>query len=264
MSPSLFKNAVASITGGEGKTANSFGITPIKPAHNPYSKDKNSTLKCVLINSPEANAIVFRVEPTDPDARGSWAEKIVFDAIYKGEKWVRDLGIDSKNQKWFHENEVVNNEKGYPIRMFVLRCEEMPPKEKIFDLGEHICIQINSAPGNRTTTSVERDAFFWIDPDTKPVWSDIVGVDVAMETLMIKTGVPNADDYFKQNKDIIHSFFHPGSLSLQLARVLKAPMEEVHPDFLEDVKPSNGDLEVESSSDEEGSGEEAEEGGSAN
>lgn len=62
--------------------------------------------------------------------------------------------------------------------------------------------------------------------------------DKALERLCNQTG-PISTGYYEKHREIIHAYFHKRSLSLELARVLKAPIEQVHPDEREDLKTSH-------------------------
>jgi hypothetical protein len=139
-----------------------FGITPAAGGKTNYN-NKNSKLRCVMIAGPEmTSAVIFRLEPNDRTlANGSWAEKVFFDAIRTGEGWVTSINVDTRCLDWYHENVSQKNPRGYSIRLFIIRTDgHMPPKENIVKLGQYICQNINAAPANNTTTTIQEENFF--------------------------------------------------------------------------------------------------------
>jgi hypothetical protein len=66
-----------------------------------------------------------------------------------------------------------------------------------------------------------------------------VGYDAALASLLLETGHTRDDGYYLHNKDKIHSYFHPGSMSVELARTLLAPPEEIHPSLRPSFNPSD-------------------------
>jgi hypothetical protein len=222
LQPSVMKDGLAA-----------FGI---KAASAPKAKyfDNDSTLKCCMIKGHDGSAIVFRVEPNDPKIKsGAWGEKCFFEAVRENQEWLASINVDSTALKWFHENEPKKNPKNFPIRLFVIYTEEnTTPKENIVKLGQYICQHLNAAPGNNTTTILHEHNFFWL-PDGA-VWSDIIGCDAALTKLIKDRGHPSPG-YFDMHRATIHTYFHPQTLSIDLARNLYAPIEEVHPSLRENL-----------------------------
>ena len=220
----------------------SFGLRPAAERSRNYYQDKNSKLKCALIGH---QAAVFRLEPNDPaNANGSWAEKTFFECVKINAPWVIKINIDSTCLKWVHEGIPQKNPKGYDIRLFVIRFKSDGPlaKSGIISLGRYICEKINTVPGNNTLTTLDDKDFFWIE---KGVWSDVIGCDASIKELIKTTGTP-CPGYYEMHKDAIHTHFHQGALSLELARLMHAPMDEVHPDLRPEVQ------ELEDTEEEEG------------
>jgi hypothetical protein len=229
LEPSILKDDLAA-----------FGI---KAASGPKGKylDKDSKLKCCLIEGHDGSAIVFRVEPNDPNIKsGSWGEKCFFDALHENEEWLTTINIDSTALAWFHENVPQKNPKNFSIHLFVIYTEaNLPPKENIVKLGQYICQHLNATPGNHTTTILHDDSFFWL-PDGA-VWSDIIGCDAALARLIKNNGHPSPG-YYDLHRQTIHTYFHPQTLSINLARNLYAPIEEVHPSLREGLaEPGDND-----------------------
>ena len=204
-----------------------FGIKPAAGGRSTFI-DKNSRLKCCLISGAEKSAIVFRVEPNDPTLKGgSWAEKCFFDAVRQNQRWITSINIDGNVLAWFHQNVAQKNPKGYSIRLFVIYTDkQLPPHDNIINLGRYICQQLNSAPGNTTTTVLQQENFFWL-PDGA-VWSDIIGCDAALLQLVKDKGHP-CPGYYDTHRAVIHGYFHAQTFSVELARSLHAPVDQVHP-----------------------------------
>jgi hypothetical protein len=205
----------------------SFGITPSIIAPTRYNS-KDSFLKCCVIDAKENSALVFRVEPKDPNSpSGSWGEKTMFDAVRSHTDWVLKLHFDSQCFHWYHENVPQKNAKNYNIRLFVIRVQQVPEDENLFQLAQHICKKINATQGNTTTTDFDKDHFFWLTDGA--VWADIIGIDAALKQLVtVATALPQ-DGFFETNRSLINCYFHAGTYSLELARWLHAPMSEIHP-----------------------------------
>jgi hypothetical protein len=60
------------------------------------------------------------------------------------------------------------------------------------------------------------------------VWCELIGEEAALSHLRFKHGV-FCDGYSEKNKTSIDHHFRPNTLSLDVARALHAPLEEVDP-----------------------------------
>lgn len=208
----------------------SFGIKPASTGAR--EADKDSKLKCVIIQGENGTGfIVLRCEPNNSAYRnGSWAEKSFFDAVRNKEDFVDLCNIDNDMLQWFNNDQAQKNPKGYAIRLFNIPCAECPSEESAIKLGEFICQNINAMPSNNTTITVDPTNYFWIPTSAHPVWSDVIGSDAALKDLVAKKGTP-VHGYYDHNAEAIHSYFRPHTFTLDLARVLYAPPEQVHPDI---------------------------------
>ena len=181
-----------------------FGIKPASTGGG--DNDKNSKLKCVMIaGENNAGALVFRCEPNNTL-----------------------INVDSDVLQWHHNDEAMFNPKGYNIRLFVIHCAELPSEDSAIKLGKCICQNVNTMPNNNAAMSIQPGQFFWIPNGVKPVWSDVIGSDAALKALVEEKGMPTAG-YYDTNEEAIHSYFRPHTFALDLARVLHAPIEQVHP-----------------------------------
>ena len=201
-----------------------FGIKSVSEC----GGDKDSILRCVkIVHSDNSAALVFRCEPNN-ESNPSWVEKMWFDAVRHKVEWVVKLNVEGQMLHWYHDDEAMLNNRGYDVRLFVIQCAEEPPVASIMKLARYISEKINEIPTNFTTITVVPDKFFWIPCSDNPVWSDVIGSDAALKTLVEKTGVPKAG-YYEANHGTIHSYFRPHTFTLDLARVLRAPIEQVAP-----------------------------------
>ena len=202
-----------------------------------HGNDKDSKLKCVIIRGENDSAyLVFRCEPNNPNYRnGSWSEKAFFDAVRNGHDWVKMIDVDTEMLHWFHNDVAMKNLKDCNIRLFVIHCAEMPDPKNVMELSQFICERVNAMPNNTTALSIDSDNFFWLPLEEDPVWADVVGSDAALKTLVEKKGMPKAG-FCNFHKDVIHTCFRPHTFTMDLARVLHAPIEQVHPNLRVEVK----------------------------
>ena len=104
----------------------------------------------------------------------------------------------------------------------------MPTEESVAQLGEFVCQNVNAAPDNNTTLSLQRGDCFWIPNQSNPVWSDVIGSDAALKDLVSKKGAPMLG-FCELNAEAVHSHFRQNTFTVELARVLHAPHEQIHP-----------------------------------
>jgi len=228
-----------------------FGIKPSKVSPSNGGANKDSYIRMAVINDEnEGCVIVYRFEPKDTsNTNGSWSEKVMFESLRNGVKFVRLLNVHPYCEHLFINNEPVVNGRGYKVRMFQIMCENRPQATALKSLATRICDEVNAIPGNNTTASIEEGRLMWLPEDA--VWSDAVGVDRALEKLFLKTGQPDTN-YYHENHTIVHTYFHPETFSLDLARALRAPVEQVHPDLRADLRNNDGDEDSGNESDGDG------------
>ena len=93
-------------------------------------------------------------------------------------------------------------------------------------LGNALCETLNGIRQNNNTVHVEKDNLFWLT-QSNCVWADIVGENKAQEYLLEKLGdMANQMNVYDQNKDLIHSHFHPNRLPCKLNQILQVQTEE--------------------------------------
>ena len=98
-------------------------------------------------------------------------------------------------------------------------------------LGNALCETLNGIRQNNNTVHVEKDNLFWLT-QSNCVWADIVGDNKAQEYLLEKLGdTANTPNVYDQNKDLIHSHFHPSRLPSELNQILGVRTEISEPTF---------------------------------
>lgn len=107
---------------------------------------------------------------------GSWAEKRFFDALREKKDSIISLNVDHDCVHWHHENMLQVNAKKFPIRMFVIRLEGVPPSHEIMiALGNTICDNINALDENKDkkTAVLDESNLYWMTvPDDSMNESD--------------------------------------------------------------------------------------------
>jgi len=101
-------------------------------------------------------------------------------------------------------------------------------KDPIIEMGRSICDHINNTRSYyESNVFVDPDNYFWAEGS---VLQEIIGREEAFDELCFNFP-PGAPDYYDRNKEIIRRYFKPGSLTLQQATHLHAPIEEVASEF---------------------------------
>jgi hypothetical protein len=77
------------------------------------------------------------------------------------------------------------------------------------------------------------------------VWADVVGYQEALKMLVKKTinQVPQPG-FYEMYRDLIHSHFHSGGLTLDLACALHTPMDQVDPSECPPVPMAGVEVEI--------------------
>jgi hypothetical protein len=220
--------------------------------------NKDSKLRGVVIESPNGAYLIFRAQPND-ERNGSLGEKYLFDAMRQKEaNWTENINMNKSCLQWYDDNTAIVNNRGYNIRLFVIHlgAPEIPEHDKVINLAEYVCHQINTAQGNSTITRVDHENFYWV-PRGECCWYDVLGWDQALRKLLRKTGPPTPG-YFEKNMELIRSYFHEGTLPQQLATFLYAPANELHISLRKAVD-ENSDDEAASSIQQDDKGEQTDE-----
>ena len=95
-------------------------------------------------------------------------------------------------------------------------------------LGNALCDTLNGIRQNTNTVRLETDNLFWLT-QSNLVWVDIVGDSKAQEYLLEKLGdAAYQTNVYDQNRDLIHSHFHPNRLPSELNQILGVETQEFH------------------------------------
>ena len=98
-------------------------------------------------------------------------------------------------------------------------------------IGNALCETLNRIRQNNNTVPVGKDNLYWLT-QSDCEWAEIVGVNKAQEYLLDKLGkIANTPNVYDQNRELIHSHFHPNTLPLELNRILGRPSKILHPTF---------------------------------
>ena len=123
----------------------------------------------------------------------------------------------------------LKNSKGYPIKLFVVyvRDATVPDVDDFRKLLTMICDNLN-ARNKEFKTSVGADMFLCPEKDLagETVWSDILGQEQSLRELRKQAGSA-FPGWFDANVAAVHSFFGPRNLSLESAKELYAPIDEM-------------------------------------
>ena len=196
----------------------------------PSQRGYNTTcfLKACIVREPDnLYNIIFRIQAL---SFGECLPEMLFsDALIGKHDWIKDLMFLPRTMSWYHRNQPQLNDRLVCHRLFIIPCKgAIPTKKNLIKLGDWICLQLNRVAGNTTITVVDEFSYFWLN--NKAVWADVLGYKAALSFLLAITGQPKLQlDFFEQHRDVIHSFFHQGTLTKDLAALLHAPYSEINP-----------------------------------
>ena len=98
-------------------------------------------------------------------------------------------------------------------------------------LGNALCEKLNRIKQNNNTARVEEENLYWLI-QSDCVWAEIVGFNKAQEYLLDKLGdMANTPNVYEQNRELIHSYFCPNTLTSELNNILRGPREILDPMF---------------------------------
>jgi hypothetical protein len=215
----------------------SFGISAGIPVPQ-QTYGRNVYIKMCIVRGHGGNFnIVFRFQHQNPTAP-CWPEKHCNDAVAKNRpEWVTMLNIDPRTLVWYDENVLMENDRKYGVKLFVIRAAgNVPAKQHLVELAQHIAAQLNNTRGNNTTTFVDEQSLFWKTENA--VWSDVIGFDESLRSLLEETDTVHPfPGFYETNRDIILTYFHTGTFSQELASLLHAPASELHPSIRPFIRP---------------------------
>ena len=192
---------------------------------------KTSVLKLAIVKELEQFLIFFRFVP-DVQPYGSYTKMFMYNAVKNNEpSFCRNLNVSRTWHSIYENNEAACNSSGYSFCVFKITTSTKPTHQVLLVLGNALCETLNGIRQNNNTVRVEKDNLFWLT-QSNCVWADIVGDNKAQEYLLEKLGdTANALNVYDQNKDLVHSHFHPNQLPSELNQILGVRTEISQPTF---------------------------------
>ena len=172
---------------------------------------RTSVLKFPIVKELEQFLIFFRFVP-DVQPYGNYTEMFMYNALKNNEpSFCRNLNVSRTCHSIYENNEAVLNSSGYSFWVYKITTLTKPTCQVHLMLGNALCDTLNGICQNLNTVRVEKDNLFWLT-QCHCIWADIVGDNKAKEYLLEKLGdTSNTPNVYDQNKDLIHSHFHPNT-----------------------------------------------------
>ena len=188
---------------------------------------KTSVLKCAIVKELDQFLIFFCFVP-DVQLYGNSTEMFMYNAVKNNKpSFCKNLNVSRTWHSIYKNNEAACNISGYSFRAFKITTSTKPTRQVLIMLGNALCETLNGTRQNNNTVCVEKDNLFWLT-QSNCVWVDIVGDSKAQEYLLEKLGdMANKTNVYDQNKDLIHSHFHPNRLPSELNQILGVQTEEM-------------------------------------
>ena len=174
---------------------------------------KTSVLKFAIVKELEQFLIFFHFVP-EAQPHGNYSEMFMYNAVRNNEPSIcRNLNV---SRTWHSIYKAACNSSGYSFRAFKITTSSKPTHQVLLMFGNALFETLNSIRQNNNTVRVEKDNLFWLT-QSNCVWADIVGDNEAQEYLLEQLGdMANTPNVYDQNKDLIHSRFHPKRLLSEL------------------------------------------------
>ena len=160
---------------------------------------------------PSSNGGMFLVWRINKMSKNGtcWPETTWFDGLRNPSpnNWTVELGCDSKTMEWVHEDKAQLNNKGYSIRLFIIRLTTRPNIDVIFRIGQEICKSINRWGGTSSTLHIHRRTFMWLP--VPAVWQAVIGAKAAYREMMaqLSSELPVDESFYDRNEGTIHTYF---------------------------------------------------------
>ena len=192
---------------------------------------RTSVLKFAIVKELEQFLIFFRFVP-DVQLYGNYTKMFMYNMLKNNEpSFCRNLNVSRTWHSIYKNNAAVLNSSGYSFQAFKITTFNKPTCQVLLMLGNALCDTLNGIRQNNNTVHVEKDNLFWLT-QSNCVWADIVGDSKAQEYLLEELGdTGNTPNVYDQNKDLIHSHFHPNTLPLALNQILGVQTEIPEPTF---------------------------------
>ena len=192
---------------------------------------KTLVLKFAIVKELEQFLIFSHFVP-DVQPHGNYSEMFMYNTVRNNQpSFCRNINVSRTWHSIYENNEAACNSSGYSFQAFKITTSTKPTHQVLLMLGNALCDTLNGIRQNKNTVHVEKDNLFWLT-QSNCVWADIVGVNKAQEYLLEKLGdTANTPNVYDQNKDLIHSHFHPNTLPSELNQILGVETEISEPMF---------------------------------
>ena len=187
---------------------------------------KTSVLKFAIVKELQQYLIFFRFVP-DVQPHGNYTEMFMFNAVRNNEPtFCKNLNVSRTWHSIYENNQAACNSNGFSFCSFKITTSTKPTCQILVMLGNALCETLNGMRQNTNTVRVETDNLFWLT-QSNCVWADLVGDSKAQEYLLETLGdTANQTNVYDQNKDLIHSHFHPNRLPSELNQILGVQTQE--------------------------------------
>ena len=251
---STVPSTVSSSSGSSGPSLlETLGIEVIKKKNNKWSpiqpgKEYNAKMKFAYSKSPDGVILfIFSVPVNKSNARDYWPEKLMIDAFFvkRNNKLQNQLEMKYNQEICWHINDepVCNitskdpNGNHWPLRLLYLPMVKMIPKEKLVELGNEICDEINAMEKNfddkknqKSNIICDPSDLFVLEPKkmNRICYYDIIGNAGSLFWLQNEYGTPMNPSYFEKIRGML-SFYFPSRLHPGIAATIYAPITYCDP-----------------------------------
>ena len=165
--------------------------------------------------------LIFSHFVPDVQPHGNYTKMFMYNALKNNEpSFCRNLNVRRTWHSIYENNSAVLNSSGYSFQAFKITTSNKPTHQVLLMLGNALCDTLNGIRQNLNPVRVEKDNLFWLT-QSNSVWVVIVGDNKAQEYLLEKLGdMANTPNMHDQNKDLVHSHFHPNTLPSELNQIL--------------------------------------------
>ena len=188
---------------------------------------KTLVLKFAIVKEHQQYLIFFHFVP-DVQLHGNHTELFMYNVVKNSNPgFCKNLNISRTWHSIYKNNEAACNIGGYSFHAFKIITSTKPTRQILLMLGNALCETLNGIRQNTNTVRVEKDNLFWLT-QSNCVWVDIAADNKAQEYLLEKLGnTANQTNVYDQNKDLIHSHFHPNRLSSELNQIVGVETQEM-------------------------------------
>ena len=192
---------------------------------------RTSVIKFAIVKELQQFLIFFRFVP-DVQPQGNYSEMFMYNTVKNNEpSFCRHQNDSRTSHSIYENNEAVLNSSGYSFCALKIITSNRLTHQVLVMLGNALCETLNGIKQNINRAHVEEENLYWLT-QSDCVWAEIVGFNKAHEYLLDKLGnMANTPNVYEQNRELIHSYFHPNTLPSELNNILGGPREILDPTF---------------------------------